>query len=103
MKRERRKSNGKKGQRRRVAPVRYDVTLSPRALARVLLLATLALLACHGALAIINYRVAELPWLLLQLFNVDQENNLPTWFSELLLLIACACLWICAEQKRADG
>ena len=77
MKRDR-KSGGKKGQRRRIEPVRYDFTLNPRALISVLSLVALTLTVCHGVMAIINYRVAELPWLLFQLFNVDEENNLPT-------------------------
>ena len=103
MKRGRRRSEGNKGQRRRVGPERYEVTLSPRALARVLLITAFALLACHGVLSVYHYRVEELPWLLIQLFDVDQENNLATWFSEFLLLTACACTWVCARKKRADG
>lgn len=44
----------------------------------------------------INYQVDELPWLLLQLFELDEENNLPTWFSSFLLLNnAIALLLIC--------
>jgi len=97
------KTTGKKGLRRPAATKGYAVTLSPNALARILIIATLTLLVCHGVLTIFNYRVTELPWLLLQLFDVDQENNLPTWFSELLLLIACASLWVCAKGKRAEG
>jgi len=82
---------------------RYDVTLSPRALPRALLAVALVLLACHAGLVIYHYRVEKLPWLLLQLFDVDDENNLPTWYSSFLLLTACALLWLCGRQKRADG
>jgi hypothetical protein len=67
------------------------------------LIVALALLACHAALAIYHYRVEELNWLLRQLFDVDQENNLPTWFSTFLLLVASALLWLCARRKRAAG
>lgn len=44
----------------------------------------------------INYQVDELPWLLLQLFELDEESNLPTWLSSFLLLNnAIALLLIC--------
>jgi hypothetical protein len=92
---------------RRGAPAgaasRYEVAISPRALIRALLIVALGLLACHAALSLYHYRVAELPWLLRQLFDVDLENNLPTWFSGFLLLTASGFLWFCARQKRADG
>ena len=82
---------------------RYELTLSPRTLTRALLVAALALLACHGVLSILHHRVQELPWLLLQLFDVDEENNLPTWYSAFLLLAASVLLWVCAQTKRAAG
>jgi hypothetical protein len=67
------------------------------------LIVALVLLACHAALAIYHYRIQELHWLLRQLFDVDQENNLPTWYSEFLLLTTCALLWLCGRKKRTDG
>jgi hypothetical protein len=67
------------------------------------LIVAVALLACHAALAIYHYRVEELHWLLRQLFDVDQENNLPTWYSGFLLLTTSALLWLCARKKRADA
>jgi len=42
--------------------------------------------------------VSWLPWR--QLFDVDEENNLPTWFSGALLAVAAGCVWLCARQKR---
>ena len=67
------------------------------------MITAIVLLTCHGVLSVYHYRVEELPWLLIQLFDVDEENNLPTWFSEFLLLTACVCNWLCARKKRADG
>jgi hypothetical protein len=81
---------------------RYELTVSPRALTQVLLLVALTLLAYHAGLSIYHYRVHRLPWLLRQLFDVDQENNLPTWFSDFLLLTAWVFLWLCAQKKKAD-
>ncbi len=43
-------------------------------------------ISVHLGLYFYNYRVEELPWLLLQLFDLDEENNLPTWFSSFVLL-----------------
>ncbi len=63
----------------------------------------LLLLACHAGLTLYHYRVEPLPWLLRQLFDVDRENNLPTWYSAFLLLVATALLWLCARQRKAEG
>lgn len=82
---------------------RYDVTIAPGALTRVLLVAALTLLAYHAGLALYHYRVQELSWLLRQLFDVDQENNLPTWYSGFLLLVSSMLLWLCARKKRTEG
>ena len=68
-----------------------------------MLVAALILLACHGALTIYHYRIEELPWLLRQLFDVDEEDALPTWFSTILLLIVSAILWYCAQLERAGA
>lgn len=84
-------------------PARYEMTFSSRAVPRVLAVPAILLLACHAAVAIYHYRVEEVPWLLFQLFDVDQENNLPTWYSEFLLLTGFAFLWLCTSQKRAQG
>ncbi len=82
---------------------RYGASFTPRGLPRILLIVALVLLACHAALAIIHYRVEELPWLLRQLFDLDEENNLPTWYSGFLLLVVSVFLWLCGRRKRADA
>ncbi len=92
-----------KGDRQQTAAAHYEVAISSRALLWALLIVALTLLACHAAVQIYHYRIQEVPWLLRQAFDVDQENNLPTWFSGLLLLIASVFLWICARKKRTDG
>ena len=81
---------------------RYEFSISCRGLPGVLLMIAITLLACHAALWIYHYRVVELHWLWLQLFDVDQENNLPTWFSQFLLILASALLWICAGKETAE-
>ena len=81
----------------------YEVEISSRGLPRTLLIGALVLLALHTALYVYHYRVGELPWLVLQLFDVDQENNLPSWYSGFLLGLTSCLLWVCARQKRVDG
>ncbi len=83
--------------------IRFEVTISAQALTRTMLVAALTLLACHGALTIYHYRVEELPWLLRQLFDVDEEDALPTWFSAFLLFIVSAILWFCGRRERASA
>jgi hypothetical protein len=82
---------------------RYELSISCRGLTGVLLAVAITLLACHAALWVYHYRVAELNWLWLQLFDVDQENNLPTWFSQFLLILASALLWIRARDKVSQA
>ena len=85
------------------APTAYDVRVSPRFLVTMLAVLAFALLFCHAALTIYHYQIEELSWLpWRQLFDVDEENNLPTWFSEFLLLTATVLLWLCAGKKRRD-
>lgn len=54
-------------------------------------------------LILVYYRFQELPWLLRQLLDVDDENNLPTRYSGFLLPIARVSPWLCAGARRADG
>jgi hypothetical protein len=82
---------------------RYEFSLSCRGLPGGLSIVAIALLACHAAVWIHHYRIGELHWLWLQLFDVGQENNLPTWFSQFLPILASALLWICASNKASQG
>ena len=82
--------------------IRHEINIAPRRVTRVLLVTALLLLACHGLLTVWHYEIGKLPWLLRQLFDVDQEDALPTWFSTTLLLIASLSLWLCARIRHAD-
>ena len=83
--------------------IRFELTVSKQALIRNLLIVAITLLACHGALTIYHYRIEELPWLVRQLFDVDEEDTLPTWFSAFLLLIVSGFLWLCARRKEISA
>ncbi len=83
--------------------IRFEFTVSTQTLIRTLLIVAVILLACHGALTTYHYRVEELPWLLRQIFDVDEEQTLPTWFSAFLLFIVSAFLWFCARRERTSA
>jgi len=57
----------------------------------------------HGILVTYNYTVDEVTWYFLQLFDVNEEENLPTWFSGFNLLVATAFLGILVSEKRRLG
>jgi hypothetical protein len=58
------------------------------------------LLLIHVALTICHYRWIELPWLLRQLFDVDEEESIPTWFSSAVLLLVAVVLFFIYSLKR---
>ena len=64
----------------------YSLTVNSQTYPLLLLASAVCLVSIHLGLYVYNYRVEELEWLLLQLFDLDEENNLPTWFSSFLLL-----------------
>lgn len=64
----------------------YKLNIVIRTYTGLLLALVLSLVVIHSGLYLYNNRVEELPWLLLQLFDLDEENNIPTWFSSFLLL-----------------
>lgn len=53
-----------------------------------------ALVSIHILLNLIHYVVTDLPWLLRQIFDVDEEDSFPTWFSAFLLLLTSVSLWV---------
>ena len=85
------------------APAPYGFTVSPHRWPVGLVAVAVVLLAVHAALTVYHYRVDEITWLVRQLFDVDEENNLPSWFSGFLLLNPAFFLWLCARRKRAEG
>ncbi|GJM12921.1 MAG: hypothetical protein DHS20C12_13240 [Pseudohongiella sp.] len=64
----------------------YILRINPKTYSLGFLVVAVCLVSTHLALYLYNYQVEELEWLLLQLFDLDEENNLPTWFSSFLLL-----------------
>ncbi len=66
-----------------------------------MLFVVLGLLAAHTIIAYYHYEIGKLPWLLRQLFDLDEENNLPSWYSGTALFITTVFVWLCAREKRA--
>ncbi len=57
------------------------------------------LVGIHIALNIIHYQLHELPWLIRQIFDVDEEDSFPTWYSASALLLTSGCLWVKARSS----
>ena len=95
--------SSRKGRRDPASTKPYSFSLFPDRLVRSLSAIAIILVTCHVGLTLYHYQVESLPWLpWRQLFDVDEENNLPTWFSGFLLSVVAACGWICAQRKRSD-
>ncbi len=78
----------------------FQVTIAVRKYCRLLAATAISLVFIHLALAYYNYRIEEVPWLIVQLFHLDEENNIPTWFSSFLLLNVAAVLYLAALSKE---
>lgn len=82
-----------------MAPYKYSIKLSAKEYSVSVLALALVLVAVHLGLYIYHYQVEELPWLLRQLFDLDEENNIPTWYSSFLLLNNAFFLYLYSTQK----
>ncbi|MBC52537.1 MAG: hypothetical protein CMQ34_01745 [Gammaproteobacteria bacterium] len=57
------------------------------------------LLVIHLWLTLHHYLVSDIPWVIRQLFDVDEENNIPTWFSSANLMLTGAMTLLLAAGK----
>jgi len=80
-----------------------DLRISTARLLTGLIWVAIGLLAVHIALQYRHYLFEEVPWLGRQLFDVDEENNLPTWFSGAILLLNSCLLLVVAGRRRREG
>lgn len=81
-------------------PNSLSITFSTDTLIRALAITCGALLLIHIVLTVTHYRFVELPWLLRELFDVDEEESIPTWFSSSLLLLTAVVLFLIAHLSR---
>jgi hypothetical protein len=79
---------------------RLDVAF--RTYCLVLLGIAIGFIVIHCGLYYYHYEVEEVPWLIRQLFDLDEENNLPTWFSSFLLLNNALVLYLLTHARASE-
>ncbi len=79
-----------------------QLTLSVRDYTTSLFVLAGVFVSVHLGLYYYNYHVEELPWLLLQLFDLDEENNLPTWFSSFILLNVSFFVFLVSQKPALE-
>ena len=80
---------------------RYFVTISPR-LPWILAGIVTLLLIAHVGIQIYHYRVHEVGSLLKDTFDLNEENNIPTWYSNSTLLLTSGLLLAIATGRRRE-
>jgi hypothetical protein len=85
------------------AAVVFRTCGSARRLALRLAAIASALGALHVAVMLVNYEIAEIPWEVRQLFDLDEEQSFGTWFSVVILLLAACILLLHAREARKKG
>ncbi len=78
----------------------YRIPLDQKKILNVLSLTAAFLLSMHAILVTYNYTIDEVTWYFLQLFDVNEEHNLPTWFSGFNLVVATSLLGVIVMDKR---
>ena len=81
----------------------YVLSINVQAYCKAMALTAIALVSAHLVINIYNYQVDELPWLLIQLFELDEENNLPSWYSGFLLLNNAFVLYLIANTAEKNS
>ncbi len=84
-------------------PSSLNILFPTRYLLKVLIATCVILLLVHIALTICHYRWIELPWMLRELFDVDEEESIPTWFSSGVLLLVAVVLFFIYRLKQHAG
>ncbi len=77
-----------------------QIAIATRAYSYTLLPITICLIAIHCFLNYYHHEIEELHWLIFQLFDLDDENNLPTWFSSFVLLNNSLVMYLFAQMEK---
>jgi len=80
----------------------YTLHIAVASYTRTLVITAILLVSIHVGLYCCHYLSDKLPWLLRQLFDLDEENNLPTWFSQFLLLNNALVLFLIASAQSDE-
>jgi len=81
----------------------YHIPVKPKKLINNLSVVAAVLLGWHMVLFAYHYLVTRVPWYIRDLFDVDEEQSIPTWYSGFILLMATFFLWLVYREKRAQG
>ena len=78
--------------------MRYSLDLNREIYIWTLFVSAALFIVTHPLLSYVHYQQEEVHWLVIQLFDLDDENNLPTWFSSFLLTNACLLTLMHAQR-----
>lgn len=84
-------------------PAQFDNTLSIGRIMRLLWITVGVLIGIHVVLSFVHYQLEELPWPVRQIFDVDEEDSFPTWYSTMALMLTAGVLWINARAHQQLG
>ncbi len=84
-------------------PTSYTLVLSSRVLPRILLAIVLSLLTIHLALQYDRFHAQRTPWEIQQLFDLDEEQSIPNWYSSAALALSAILAVAIAGAARRDG
>jgi len=76
-----------------------EISLSAEKITRILGWIVFCLVTFHIVLQAFHYFVSELPWLLREIFDVDEEESFSTWFSAIILFGASFLLFLIARDS----
>lgn len=80
----------------------YQIDLATQNWVRYLTYIVIGLLSIHCILQIWHYEFERLPWLVRQIFDVDEEDTIPTWYSANALLLTSGLLYLISHRKKMD-
>jgi len=78
----------------------YHFSLNIRGLLFLLWMCVGVLIGVHVILTVLHYEFVKIPWYVRQIFDVDEEDSFPTWYSASALLLTSAVLWVQALRMR---
>ncbi|KMP11367.1 hypothetical protein UZ36_04770 [Candidatus Nitromaritima sp. SCGC AAA799-C22] len=79
-----------------------EVSISPAGVTRFLSAAVVCLVLLHIVVQAVHFYVHELPWLLREIFDLDEEESFGTWFSAVILFVAAVLLFVIAHNKKKN-
>ncbi len=77
----------------------FEIVILPREYCQLLLVVLVSLILIYSGSSYYSLEIEEISWLVLQLFHLDEENNIPTWYSSFLLLNCAFVLHVVSKNK----